>query len=102
MLSNQLAAIGSDAAIPAMIDEIVAAAQGSDADRAELRAYAASRLADIRDLATHLDTPEDGADLYRTMAALWMELRFEFEVLAQYALDLLMQAQPGAVLKAAA
>lgn len=146
MLPNQLAAIGSDAAIPAMIDEIVAAAQGSDADRAELRAYAASRLADIRDLAAHLDSPEDGADLYRTMAALWMELRFEWqrhndvigyqiartgvaepraigygtvsslilerieqliapadlEVLAKYALDLLMQAQPGAVLKAAA
>ncbi len=146
MLSHKLAEIGSDTAIPAMIDEIVAAALGSPVDKTELAAYAASRLADVRDLAAHLGAPEDGAELYRTMAALWLELRFEWqrhndvigyqiahtgvaspraigygtvssmilqrieslvapadlEVLTQYALDLLDQAQPGAVLKAAA
>jgi hypothetical protein len=53
---------------------------GLDAhDTAMLRDYAAARMAAIRDLATAMSEPDDEIELYRTLAAFWLELRFEWQ-----------------------
>lgn len=46
---------------------------------AMLRNYTAARVAAIRDLASAMPEPDDEVELYRTLAAYWLELRFEWQ-----------------------
>lgn len=79
MLAPRLAEIGDPQALHAAIEEIADATQADAATRAELHDYAAARLAGIRALAESLGDPDDQLELYRTMAAFWLELRFEWQ-----------------------
>jgi hypothetical protein len=79
MLAPRLAEIGDPHALHATIEEIVGATEADAAARAELVDYAQARLAGIRALAASLDDPDDQLELYRTMAAFWLELRFEWQ-----------------------
>jgi len=44
-----------------------------------LRAYAVARVTAIHDLAAAMPEAEDEIELYRTLAAYWLELRFEWQ-----------------------
>jgi len=46
---------------------------------AMLRAYTVARVAAIRDLAAAMPEADDEIELYRTLAAFWLELRFEWQ-----------------------
>ena len=46
---------------------------------AMLRTYTAARVTAIRDLASAMPEPDDEIELYRTLAAYWLELRFEWQ-----------------------
>ena len=79
MLASRLAEIGDPQALAATIEEIADAAGVAADSRAELHDYATARLEGIRALAASLDDPDDQLELYRTMAAFWLELRFEWQ-----------------------
>ena len=44
-----------------------------------VRDHVVSRIAAIRDLATAMGEADDEVELYRTVAAFWLELRFEWQ-----------------------
>jgi hypothetical protein len=68
---------------PRVIDEMMTAALGrlplSDAELTDLRLYAEERSSAIQTLAQALGQPEDEPELYPTIAALWLELRFDWQ-----------------------
>lgn len=69
------------AASPARRDELLAAVLSQlPADTAgELREQAAESVVALHDLAGALGDPRDSEDLYRSLAAFWLERRFEWE-----------------------
>lgn len=79
MLAPRLAEIGDPHALHATIEEIAGVIEADASVRTELHDYAHARLAGIRALAASLDDPDDQLELYRTMAAFWLELRFEWQ-----------------------
>ena len=80
-LTSTLAVRVREAASPARHDELLAAVLGQlPADTADvLREQAAGLVRALHDLAGALGDPEDSEDLYRSLAAFWLERRFEWE-----------------------
>jgi hypothetical protein len=78
-LAGRLWAAGDRGAIDDMATSAVSGLDLCDADLAELRLYAEDRSWAIQVLAQALVTPEDEPELYPTIAALWLELRFDWQ-----------------------
>jgi len=68
---------------PAAIGEVMTSALSdlklSDTELADLKRYAEERSWAIQALAQALVHPEDEPELYPTIAALWLELRFDWQ-----------------------
>ncbi len=61
----------------ALVELVLAPLPAGAADA--LRAQAAESMRALHDLADALGAPEDADDLYRSLAAFWLERRFEWE-----------------------
>lgn len=79
--NSTLAARVRDAASPARRDELLEAvlSQLPAETGGALREQAADSVRALHDLAGALGDPEDSEDLYRSLAAFWLERRFEWE-----------------------
>lgn len=80
-LTSTLAGRVRDAASPARRDELLEAVLSQlPADTGDaLREQAGESVRALHDLAGALGDPEDSEDLYRSLAAFWLERRFEWE-----------------------
>ena len=80
--THALAARVRAAAAPACAEALLAAtlpAASDDRDIERVRAHVRAKAAGLRDLADALDAPEDAGELFRSLAAFWLEQRFEWE-----------------------
>jgi hypothetical protein len=78
-LAGRLWAVGDLRAIGDMLTSAVSSLKLSDADLADLRLYAEERSWAIQAIAQALIELEDEPELYPTIAALWLELRFDWQ-----------------------
>jgi len=79
MFAQQLLVIAEDGVADSAATQF-ALDVGLDArGTAMLRSYATARVAAIHDLAAAMPEAEDEIELYRTLAAYWLELRFEWQ-----------------------
>ncbi len=79
MFAERLLVIAEDGVTSDAAHEVAASVGLDVRDTALLRDYAAARVAAIRDLATAMPEPDDEIELYRTLAAFWLEMRFEWQ-----------------------
>jgi hypothetical protein len=107
--SSALAERVREAASSERRDALVAAVLASlplpDGPALALRAQAAESVRALHDLAAALGAPDDVGDLYRSLAAFWLERRFEWErcnQVANYHLCRTGQEPPPALLGRAA
>lgn len=79
MFAEQLLLIAQDS-----VTDIAAVGFASDVglesdDTRLLRDYTGARVSAMRDLASAMGDADDEIELYRTLAAFWLELRFEWQ-----------------------
>jgi len=79
MFAQQLLVIAEDGVTDAAASQVALDVGLDPQDTALLRTYSVARVAAIRDLATAMPEPDDEIELYRTLAAFWLELRFEWQ-----------------------
>ena len=78
-LAEQLSSVADASIIVPSCREIAESVDLSTEDRDGLVVDAATLSAQILALAASLQDPEDEPDLYRSLAALWLELRFAWQ-----------------------
>jgi len=78
-LAGHLWMAGDPGVIDEMVSVAVASLNLSEAEIEDLRLYAQERSAAIQTLAQALGHAEDEPELYPTIAALWLELRFDWQ-----------------------
>jgi hypothetical protein len=76
-LADRVRAAASPERRDALVEVVLAPLPAGTADT--LRAQAAESVRALHDLAHALGAPEDADDLYRSLAAFWLERRFEWE-----------------------
>jgi hypothetical protein len=79
MFVDRLLVIADDSVIQPAIDALLRDVDLDAATEAIVREYATGRLTAIRALADAMPEAEDEIELYRTVAAYWLELRFEWQ-----------------------
>jgi len=79
MFAQQLLVIAEDGVTDAAASQVALDVGLDPQDTALLRTYSVARVAAIRDLANAMSKPDDEIELYRTLAAFWLELRFEWQ-----------------------
>ena len=79
MFAQQLLVIAEDGVTDAAASQVALDVGLDPQDTALLRTYSVARVAAIRDLANAMPEPDDEIELYRTLAAFWLELRFEWQ-----------------------
>jgi len=79
MFAQQLLVIAEDGVTDAAASQVALDVGLDPQDTALLRTYSVARVAAIRDLANAMSEPDDEIELYRTLAAFWLELRFEWQ-----------------------
>ena len=78
-LAEQLALIADPDAVRIAITTITDEVALGDAEREDVSSTALSLCAQIAALASAMSDPEDETELYRSLAALWLELRFQWQ-----------------------
>lgn len=79
MLAEQLKRSAEGPEVDQVAEETIARLDLTPAQTSALRAYGRSRLEGLHALAEALAAPEDEGELFRTVAAYWLELRFEWQ-----------------------
>ncbi len=78
-LAEQLSLVADPAAVQVAVHSITDEVAVSDAERDDVLATARSLCTQISSLASAMSDPEDENELYRSLAALWLELRFQWQ-----------------------
>ncbi len=78
-LAEQLLEVADSSIMVPTCRNIAESVDLNTTDKEELVADAASMSAQILSLAASLQDPDDEPDLYRSLAALWLELRFAWQ-----------------------
>ena len=79
MFAERLLVIADEAAIHDAVSGFLRDVALDPVAATIVRDYALSRVAAIRDLAAAMPEADDEIELYRTAAAFWLELRFEWQ-----------------------
>ncbi len=77
-LSARLLAVTDTIVVASICRNLVESVELREFERAEVIAEATRTYIRVTPLATAVDDPHDAPDLYRSLAALWLELRFEW------------------------
>jgi hypothetical protein len=79
MFVDRLLNVVDPVAIEPAVEDLLRDLTLDPAATAAVRDYARSRVAAIHDLAQAMPEADDEIELYRTVAACWLELRFEWQ-----------------------
>ena len=79
MFVERLLVVADDAVVLPAVDRLLCEVALDPATEATVRDYAAGRVTAVRELAQAMPEADDEVELYRTVAAYWLELRFEWQ-----------------------
>lgn len=79
MFVERLRVVADDTVIHPAVDALLRDVPLDAGTEATVREYAQGRVTAIRDLADAMPEADDEVELYRTVAAYWLELRFEWQ-----------------------
>ena len=79
MFVERLLGVADDTVIQPAVDSLLREVALDPATEATVRDYALGRVTAVRELAQAMPEADDEVELYRTVAAYWLELRFEWQ-----------------------